>query len=102
MILGSLTDGETASRSEAQAAERRTARGFVRVDARKDKRIVSIERFIECPCGHTIELHEANGCVGSVRYARRRCTCALTRSQVLDLLLDAERETIRRAWHVNR
>jgi len=60
---------------------------------------VSIERFIKCPCGHTIELHEANGCVGSLRQMRRVCACALTRSQVLDLLLDAERETIRRAWH---
>jgi hypothetical protein len=67
--------------------------------ARKDKRTVSIERFIECPCGHTIELHEANGCAGVLRHERRRCACVFTRSQVLDLLLDVERETIRRAWH---
>lgn len=60
---------------------------------------MSIERFIECPCGHTIELHEANGCVASLRHVRKACACALTRSQVLDLLLDVERDTIRRAWH---
>jgi hypothetical protein len=58
---------------------------------------VSIERFIECPCRHSIELHDANGCLGALREGKR-CACALTRFAVLDRLFDVERDTIARAW----
>ncbi len=57
---------------------------------------VSIERFIVCTCGHCIDQHTGDGC--GFRKGRKACTCRFTHDNVLEVLLDAERESIHQQW----
>ncbi len=49
-----------------------------------------LDRFIFCPCSHTLEAHSNQGC--------SKCTCAAVTREVIDGLLEVEREAIHRTW----
>jgi hypothetical protein len=51
---------------------------------------MSLDRFIFCPCKHPLEAHDDRGCA--------RCACGSRQREVIDRLLDFEREAIHRAW----
>jgi hypothetical protein len=45
--------------------------------------------LISCPCGHTVELHDSEGC--------GQCRCVRSRGEALDAAIDAVRS---RPWAV--
>ncbi len=57
---------------------------------------MSIERFIVCICGHCIDQHTGYGC--GYRLGRSTCSCPFSHDNVLEALLEVEREAIHRQW----
>jgi len=51
---------------------------------------MSLDRFIFCPCKHPLEVHDERGCA--------TCGCGSHQREVIDRLLDFEREAIHRSW----
>jgi hypothetical protein len=51
---------------------------------------MSLDRFIFCPCKHALEAHSERGCA--------TCSCVAAQREVIDRLLDFERDAIHRAW----
>jgi hypothetical protein len=51
---------------------------------------MSLDRFIFCPCKHPLEVHGAAGCAA--------CSCKAVQREVIDGLLDLERDAIHRTW----
>jgi ribosomal protein S12 methylthiotransferase accessory factor YcaO len=51
---------------------------------------MSLDRFIFCPCTHALEGHDRNGCTA--------CNCSAVARDVIDRLLEIERDAIHRAW----
>ena len=49
-----------------------------------------LDRFIFCPCKHALEVHTEHGCTD--------CRCAAGQREVIDGLLERERDEIHRAW----
>lgn len=54
-----------------------------------------MERILVCLCGHHLDWHDSLGC-----HHRRgsACACHLSRQQVVDALIDRERESMRLFW----
>ena len=46
-----------------------------------------------CPCSHTVDGHDANGCKGN---QGRHCACRLALHEALDAAVDAVRSTYAR------
>jgi hypothetical protein len=60
---------------------------------------MSLERILICPCGHYLEWHGKHGCVAPQRADESlRCECMLTRPEIVDRLVRAERDEIRAQW----
>jgi hypothetical protein len=60
-------------------------------DAVKNLRgTMSLERFIFCPCKHPLDAHSERGCA--------TCSCSAGQRDVIDRLLDRERDAIHRTW----
>jgi len=60
---------------------------------------MSLERILICPCGHYLEWHGRHGCVARLPSDEAmRCECMLTRPQMVDRLVGAERDAIRAQW----
>lgn len=55
-----------------------------------------MERILSCHCGHALEFHDDLCC----RYKTLdgACSCRRSRSQVVDSLIEFERENARLAW----
>jgi hypothetical protein len=51
---------------------------------------MSLEKFIYCPCKHPLDVHTERGCA--------KCTCHAGQREVIDRLLDFERDAIHRTW----
>jgi hypothetical protein len=51
---------------------------------------MSLERFIFCPCKHSLDAHNEGGCAA--------CSCAAGQRDVIDRLLERERDAIHRTW----
>jgi hypothetical protein len=51
---------------------------------------MSLDRFIFCPCKHALESHGDRGC--------QTCSCAARQREVIDRLLEHERDEIHRTW----
>lgn len=51
---------------------------------------MSLDRFIFCPCKHALEVHAEGGCAS--------CSCKAVQREVIDGLLDVERDAIHRTW----
>jgi hypothetical protein len=53
-------------------------------------------RFIVCTCGYCIDQHSRDGC--GHRSERTACACRFTPDNVLEALLEVERESIHQQW----
>jgi hypothetical protein len=51
---------------------------------------MSLDRFIYCVCTHPLDAHANRGCT--------RCVCPAAARDVIDRLLEVEREAIHRTW----
>ena len=49
-----------------------------------------MENLVLCPCGHSLTLHEYNGCSGD---RVRTCRCTLDRHAALEAAVDSARTT---------
>jgi hypothetical protein len=60
---------------------------------------MSLEKLIQCPCLHTVDLHSEFGCVASLGGSdRRRCGCSLRPRDVVDSVVSIEYEATRLRW----
>ncbi|MBV8601093.1 MAG: hypothetical protein JO359_05945 [Candidatus Eremiobacteraeota bacterium] len=60
---------------------------------------MSLERILICKCGHYLEWHGKFGCLAVLRTIRaERCSCMLTRREMVEMLVGVERDEIRAQW----
>jgi hypothetical protein len=60
---------------------------------------MSLEKLIQCPCRHTVDLHSESGCAASMGGSnRRRCACSLRPRDVVDSVVSIEFEATRLRW----